>query len=659
MTPPARRFYILGTAGHIDHGKTSLVRALTGIDTDRLPEEKKRGITIDIGFARLDLGDVRLGIVDVPGHERFIKNMVAGASGVDIALLVVAADDSIMPQTREHLEILQLLGLRHGAVALTKADLVDEGWLELVREEVAEFVRGTFLEGAPIVVTSAATGRGLEELKEVLRRLCQQLEVDRPQEFFRMAIDRSFPVQGYGTVVTGSVWSGALRVGEEVEWLPAGRVLRVRSLQNHEESVEAVYRGQRAAVNLGGVHHTEIARGHEIATPGLLRPSQLLTVELRVLKSSPLPVRHRKRIRLHIGTAEVLVVVSLLDRAELRPGEVGLAQLYATEPVTATWGQPFVVRAESPLVTVGGGRVLQPVARRIQRRHLDRLERVEQLLSDDPRTRAEAAVWFYGWQPWTVMDLARDVGVSRDGAAKLMEALRQQGVLIELPVRQKRSLLVHREAVAGLERRILRRVEQLHESSPLPLFHPVPRVLAQLQGQFEEAVLLAVLERLLKSGELVGSEKAVARKGYIPRLTQAERRLKGTLEEAIRAGRFSPPESTALARELGVAHELVDRLLQLSAAEGRLVQVGEHLYVSPEVANELVAKVRAALERKPSGLTVAEIRDVLGTTRKYAVPYCEYLDSIGVTQRKGDLRVLPARGMCETGQGSPAETASG
>ncbi len=640
MSGEQRRYYILGTAGHIDHGKTSLVRAMTGIDTDRLPEEKKRGITIDIGFARLDLGDVRLGVVDVPGHERFIKNMVAGASGVDLVLLVVAADDSVMPQTREHLEILQLLGVRHGAIALTKIDLVDRDWLELVEEDVRSLVEGTFLADAPIVRTSAETGEGIEQLKETLRAVCHRVSRERRDEFFRMAVDRSFAVQGYGTVVTGSVWSGVLRVGEEVEWLPAQKRLRVRSLQNHEEPVEVVRRGQRAAVNLGGVHHTEIQRGHEIATPGLLRPSHLISVELRVLRSSPLPVKHRRRVRLHVGTAETIAVVSLLDANELRPGEVGLAQLFTSDPVAVSWGQPFVVRAESPLVTLGGGRILQPVARRISRRHTERLERLEMLRSADVTERADAALWFYRFDPWTPLDLARDTGASRSELDSVLGELRGRGILQELPLRQRRTVLVHRDVLAALQQRLLRAVEELHRSAPLRLYHPAHQVLSLVQGVAEEAVLQALLERLLKQGELVGSPSALARRGHTPKLTQAETRLKESLVQEITANRFTPPDLGALVRASGAKEETVRQLLELAAAEGALVAVSETIYLASTVAEQLRAAVREALERKPEGMTVAEIRDLLGVSRKYAVPYCEYLDRIGLTERRGDLRVL-------------------
>ncbi len=341
------RDLILGTAGHIDHGKTALVKALTGIDCDRLPEEKARGITIDIGFARLDLPPFHLGVVDVPGHERFIKNMLAGASGVDLALLVVAADDSVMPQTREHLEILRLLGLRHGVIALTKTDLVDDVTREVVEMEIRELVQGTFLADAPIVPTSAHTGAGLPELKAAIADACRRVEERGGREWFRLAIDRSFIVQGYGAVDTGSVTSGSLRVGDEVEWQPRGERVRVRSLQNHDQPVEEVRRGQRAAINLAGVRHEDVVRGQEVAAPGYLVPSRVLTVRLHCLGDMKRPIKHRLPVRFHVGTSEIMGVVALLDCDAIPPGQWGLAQVFLDEPATATWGQPFVVRESS------------------------------------------------------------------------------------------------------------------------------------------------------------------------------------------------------------------------------------------------------------------------------------------------------------------------
>src|SRR5947209_3664566 len=413
------RNLILGTAGHIDHGKTSLVKALTGIDCDRLPEEKARGITIDIGFATLDLGDFRLGIVDVPGHERFIKNMLAGATGIDLAVLVIAADDSIMPQTREHLEILRLLGLRHGVIALTKCDLVDETTLEVVELEIRDLVRGSFLENAPIVRTSAQTGKGLDELKEAIIAACQSAvgsgqsavpTADRPlptASWFRLPIDRSFIVQGHGTVVTGSVTSGSVRVGDELEWQPRGERVRVRSLQSHDRPVEEVHRGMRAALNLAGVHHEDVIRGQELAAPGYLVPSRVVTVRLHCLADARRPIKHRAPVRFHVGTAEIMGTVSLLDCDTIDPGGWGLAQLFLEEPATAAWGQPFVLRESSATQTLGGGQVLQPVARKVRRRHLEVLERVERLWIGDARDRALTVAWFGGFDGLTVADLVR------------------------------------------------------------------------------------------------------------------------------------------------------------------------------------------------------------------------------------------------------------
>src|SRR5579884_4060563 len=456
------RDLILGTAGHIDHGKTSLVKALTGIDCDRLPEEKKRGITIDIGFAALDLGDYRLGIVDVPGHERFIKNMLAGATGIDLAVLVVAADDSVMPQTREHLEILRLLGLRHGVIALTKCDLVDETTREVVELEIRELVHGTFLENAPLIMTSAHTGQGIPELKAAIAEACQHVEERQGQQWFRLAIDRSFIVQGHGTVVTGSVTSGSVRVGEEVEWLPRGQRVRIRSLQNHDQSVEEVHVGQRAAINLAGVHHEDVVRGQELATPGYLVPSRVMTVRLHCLADMKRPIKHRMPVRFHIGTAEIMGTVALLDADAIEPGQWGLAQVFLDEPAMGTWGQPFVIRESSATQTLGGGQVLQPVARKIRRRHLEMLERIERLWTGDVRERALTVAWFGAFAGFTVPDLVRGANLAPDEALALIDRLKTEGELVEVVVGPARRVLLHKDMVRELEERILGAVDRLH-----------------------------------------------------------------------------------------------------------------------------------------------------------------------------------------------------
>ncbi|HZY88362.1 MAG TPA: selenocysteine-specific translation elongation factor, partial [Gemmataceae bacterium] len=439
------RDLILGTAGHIDHGKTSLVKALTGIDCDRLPEEKARGITIDIGFASLELPPFRLGIVDVPGHERFVKNMLAGATGIDLALLVVAADDSVMPQTREHLEILRLLGLKHGVIALTKCDLVDATTREVVELEVRELVQGTFLETAPLIGTSAQTGAGIPELKAAIAEACQRVEERGGAQWFRLAIDRSFIVQGHGTVVTGSMTSGSVKVGDEVEWQPRGERVRVRSLQNHDRAVDEVHRGMRAAINLAGVRHEDVIRGQELATPGYLVPSRVMTVRLHCLAEMKRPIKHRMPVRFHLGTAEVMGAVSLLDCDSIEPGRWGLAQVFLEEPATGSWGQPFVVRESSATQTLGGGQVLQPAARKVRRRHLEMLERIERLWTGDARQRALTVAWFGSFGGFTAADLVRGANVGPDEAAGLIAKLQEEGELVEVVIGPARRVLLHKD----------------------------------------------------------------------------------------------------------------------------------------------------------------------------------------------------------------------
>jgi selenocysteine-specific elongation factor len=633
------RDLILGTAGHIDHGKTSLVKALTGIDCDRLPEEKARGITIDIGFAILELPPYRLGIVDVPGHERFIKNMLAGATGIDLALLVVAADDSVMPQTREHLEILGLLGLRHGVIALTKCDLVDATTRDVVELEIRELVQGTFLENAPLIATSAHTGQGIAELKAAIAQTCQHVEERRGQQWFRLAIDRSFIVQGHGTVVTGSVTSGSLRVGEEVEWLPRGQRVRVRSLQNHDRNVEEVHRGQRAAINLAGVHHDEVMRGQELATPGYLAPSRVMTVRLHCLADVKRPLKHRTPVRFHIGTAEIMGTIALLDADALAPGQWGLAQVFLEEPALGTWGQPFVIRESSATQTLGGGQVLQPVARKIRRRHLDMLERIERLWSGDARERALTVAWFGGFGGFTVPELVRGANIGPDEAEALVATLKEQGELVEVPISAARRLLLHKDMVRELEERILTVLDRLHEQFPLMSTHDRQKVQSQLDYVGDDALVQATVERLIASKKLVGDLRRIGRADFKPKLSANLRKLKDKLVAAYQAARFQPPEPSSFAGLAGGNAANLKDLFEVCIAEGHLVHIAEDIYLHGDVEAEMRRLVREKLT-EGKGLTVAEIRDMLGTTRKYAVPLCEYLDRVGVTRREGDVRVL-------------------
>jgi selenocysteine-specific elongation factor len=638
MDPPIRDF-VIGTAGHIDHGKTALVRALTGVDTDRLPAEKQRGITIDLGFASLQVGEYRLAMVDVPGHERFIRNMLAGASGLDLAMLIVAADDSVMPQTREHLEILRLLGLSGGLVVVTKCDLAEAAWLDMVEDDIRSLVRGTFLEGAAIVRTSATSGKGIDELKRALESLCARVQPAADAGIFRMSIDRSFTVAGHGTVVTGTVVSGSVAVGDELEWHPAGKPVRVRGLHRHDRPVERILRGSRAAINLVGVHHAEIRRGDVLAAPGYVEPSRILSVEVVGSADALQAMRHRARYKFHLGTAEVSGVLSLLQPDESEPGAPRIGQILLAEPVAAVYGQPFVLRAESPPATLGGGRILQPTARRYRRRDQTAIERMGRLRLPEPTDRVRAALSFLGFAPWTERRLSALIGLPAGELKSALDALADAEALVELPVGPRRTVRVLSDYAADLEDRVLRAVGRLHAARPRQTAIPRVHLAAELPDLSGDALVSGILERLKRQGRIVADARTIALPGHQAKLSQGERRLKQELADTIRAGGISPPEAAELAASAGPRGAVVPDLLALLRDEQSLAEINPGLYLDADVDAELRTKVRERLA-DGSTITMAELRDLLDTTRKYAVPIGEYLDRIGLTRREGDLRRL-------------------
>jgi selenocysteine-specific elongation factor len=631
---------ILGTAGHIDHGKTSLVRALSGVDTDRLPEERQRGITIELGFAALLVGPYRLGIVDVPGHERFVRNMLAGATGMDLALLVVAADDSVKPQTREHLEILRLLDLEAGIIAVTKCDLVEAEWIELVEEEIQSLVAGTFLAEAPVIRTSTATGEGLDRLCDALAEAAGRAAKSRRMAMiaspFRMAIDRSFTIPGHGTVVTGSVSSGRARIGEELMIEPGDVQVRVRGLQNHDRLVEEVHRGQRAAINLAGVHHDDIRRGQELATPGHLVPSRLLTASLSLLPSAPRPLKHRSRVRVHVGTAELLARVALLDRERLEPGQTAPAQLFLNDAAVTIWSQPLVIRSESPVVTIGGGHVLDPNATRLRKSDAAVLPLIEDLQAADPVRRASAALYFAALRPWRPHDLARTAGI--ENPAEVYQVLRERGEVREVVASPTRTIRVHRLVFEDLAKRIEAALRKMHEQHPLRATLDRKQLAARFR-YLDDALLTTVLEDLKKSGRVRLAGDGVALQGHGPTLSPGERRLRDELVTTFREAGIQSPGMDECRRRAPKNQQAVPQLIALAAAEGELVEIAPGYYLHREVDQRLQSLLRSELAAGV-GATLSRIREILETTRKYAVPYCEYLDRIGFTKREGDLRYL-------------------
>lgn len=640
-----RHQLILGTAGHIDHGKTALVRTLTGVDTDRLPQEKQRGITIDLGFAELDLGEYDLGVVDVPGHERFIRNMLAGAAGVDLAMLIIAADDSVMPQTREHLAILQLLNIKHGLIALTKTDLVDPDWTDLVEQDVRQLVQNTFLQDAPIVRTSATTGAGIEALKTTLRSLCASTAREPTGELFRLAVDRSFLVQGRGAVITGSVWRGSVHDGDEIAWLPSGQPVRVRGVQTHNRSVESASRGQRAAINLIGAHHQDIQRGHEIATPGYLKPHRTLTARLQVLPQSPWPIKHRQRLRLYLGAQEIMAVTALLDDDVIEPGQSGLVQFHCVQPATATNGQPFVIRSESPLVTIGGGRILQPIARRLTKKHPHDLKRL--LLLDDPddMKRAEAAIYFYAARDWTMLDLCRDANIEPSRAEALTAQFLKQKIVSAWAMSHQRTAHLHREVVEQLAGRIENTVEKMHQQAPLAANFAREQLTDRLRRLCEPMLLEKLIDHLIEQGKLIGGARTAALAGKAPKLTKAQQALLAQIKKHYQQANAAPPTLAELSKQFNAAEAALRPILELSVVEGELVHLDSGMYLHVEAEQALRKKLTEALSEN-DGLTTSEIRQQLNSTRKYVIPICEHFDRTGLTRRVGDKRVLVDAATC-------------
>jgi selenocysteine-specific elongation factor len=614
---------ILGTAGHIDHGKTTLVRRLTGAAGDRLPAEKLRGLTIDLGFSRLTLGRHAVGVVDVPGHERFVRNMLAGATGLDLALLVVAADDGPMPQTREHLAILGLLGVRHGVVALTKCDLVSAERCGAAAATVRELLAATGLAEAEVVPISAdGDVSGLLAALERAADRCGGKAAGRP---FRLAIDRAFTVAGHGTVVTGTVASGELRVGDEIHWHrgPVPERVRVRGLTVHGEPMLAVTAGQRAGVNVAGVELSAVCRGQELAAPGSLVPSRVLTCRLIALTGEV--IRHRLPVRLHLGTAEVMAEASVLDAERVEPGTPAVGQLFLADPVVAIWGQPLILRDPGAERTLGGGRVLDPSAVRLRRRHVEHVEQIARLDSPDTAVRADAAVWLAGFDGVSADDLGRRAGVWRPDPTPL--------------VRLDGRRLWHPTRVAAVERQVSAVLAVWHAEQPLVTAHDRGRLTAAIKG-VPQPVTQAVIDRMLAAGRLTGNARRVAAVEFAPTLSQNQRKLKDRIVAAHTAAGFSPPAPADFPG--GAA------LFPVAVAEGLLVPVGRDLYLTAEWEAELR---RVVVERLTAGpATMSELRQLLGTTRKYSLPFGEYLDGLGLTVRDGDFRRLrgvvhgPARG---------------
>jgi selenocysteine-specific elongation factor len=614
---------IVGTAGHIDHGKTALVKALTGIDADRLEEEKRRGITIDLGFAHLELTPaLRLGFVDVPGHERFVKNMLAGVGGIDLVLFVVAADESIKPQTREHFDICRLLGIRRGIVALTKSDLVDEDILGLVRLEVEEMVAGSFLEGAPMVPVSSVTGAGLDELRRELARAAAGVGEKNAAGYFRLPIDRVFSVKGFGTVATGTLISGSVGKEQEVEVYPAGRRLRVRGVQVHGSMAGRAVAGQRTAVNLADIEPAELARGDVLSEPGRFQPVKQIDCRLDLLASAK-PLKHRAPVHFHSGTAEIEAEVRLLEgTAAMRPGSTAYVRLILREAALLLPGDGFIIRMFSPVVTIGGGVVVDTGGRRY-RKGVDVRARLETLGAGDAAARIALLVREAGFGMGTAELVAR-TGMSKgDIAAAAAKAP-------VVAIGQPQPWYVDRAWMQKERERIVRAVREFHQRSPL--LPGVPR--QDLRGGapvFVLDALLAEAKEVVAEGELVRS------RGHKLVLKEDEEQARGKIERAFEEAGLAVPAVAEVLAKSGVEAARARSLLQILLREKRLARISEELVFHQAAIGEL----RELLGRhKGERFRVPEFKEWTGITRKYAIPLLEFLDREKITRREGDERVV-------------------
>jgi selenocysteine-specific elongation factor len=619
---------IIGTAGHIDHGKTALVRALTGVDTDRLKEEKERGISIDLGFAHLQLSDgVRLGFVDVPGHERFIKNMLAGVSGIDLVLFVIASDESIKPQTREHFDICMLLGIRKGIVVLTKADLAAADLLDLVRLETAELLRGSFLDDAPMVAVSAKTGAGLDELRAELAKIAASIPAKDASQYFRLPIDRGFAMRGFGTVVTGTLVSGLVRVGQEVELHPARKPVRVRGIQVHGDAVQEATAGQRTALNLAGVDVPELARGMVLAESGRFHATRSIDCVFHLLHSAK-PLKHRAPVHLHAGTAEVEAEIRRLKGTDaIAPGATEYVRLVLREPLLLLPGDRFIVRKFSPVITIGGGVVLDTAAPR--RAQLERL----QVLENAPLPARVALLARESRYGIGLPELVSRTGCLESDLRSAAASQTDSGAPLTV-LESPQFWLLDPEWIAG-------NLAALHEH--LKLFHRQNPLSAgaskeELRSRFLPGAPPWLLDALLAhSKTLVSDAQTIRLSSHKVALKGEEREATAKIENAFRSGGLATPAVGEVLANSGVDPARARTLLQLMLRDKRLVRVSEELVLHASALQTLHGLLA---QKKGIRFAVPEFKEWTGISRKYAIPLLEFLDRERVTKREGDSRVV-------------------
>lgn len=633
---------IIGTAGHIDHGKTTLVKALTGVDTDRLKEEKKRGISIELGFAPLRLpGGQLAGIVDVPGHERFIRQMLAGASGMDLVLLVISADEGVMPQTREHLDIIELLGVEQGIIVITKKDLVDDEWLLMVEDEIKEYVKNSVARDWPILPVSAVSGENVNELLELITQLTEKVTEKPALGKARLPIDRVFTMTGFGTIVTGTLWSGTIRINDVLEIVPLSKQVRVRSLQVHNQKVDEALAGQRVAVNLQGVEVTEIRRGYVLATPGYLTPSYRVNASLMLLQSAPRTLKNWARVRFHLGTDEAMGRVVLLDHDEMLPGERGYAQIVLEKPVAAVKNDRYVLRFYSPVTTIGGGVVLDPNPPKQKRFNEDVLK---QIAIQEEGTLKEVIQQELDRNPglaFTVEELARAASVDNEQALDILCELEEDRLATALHV-ENRNYYMSMEGLFRIGQRIKDILNEYHSRYPLRRGMPREEMRTKHFKDYNTKLFAAVLARLEEEHVVSTTATHVQLPGQEPEIKEKTRSAIKSVLQLLNTQPMSPPALKELQDAIAAFEENPAEVLAYLEEEGKIVKVAEGMYFSAEALQTAREKLEIYFAGNKE-LSLAQARDLWDSSRKYTLPLLEYFDRLRVTKRVGDNRVFIAR----------------
>jgi len=629
---------ILGTAGHIDHGKTSLIKAMTGTDTDRLKEEKLRGITIELGFASLDLpGSQHLGIVDVPGHEKFVKNMVAGATGIDMVMMVVAADEGIMPQTREHMEICSLLDIRHGLVAMTKIDMVDEEWIELVKDDIEQYMQGTFLENAPVVPVSSQTGEGISGLISTLDKLAADLPERPTTSLFRLPIDRVFSMKGFGTVITGTLISGKVKTGDPVMVYPTSITSKVRGIQVHNRTIEEATAGQRTAINFQGLDRSVVNRGQVLAAPQALKSSYMIDVQVKYLKSNSKDLKNRSRFRFHAGTSEILGNLILLDREVLAPGDATVAQIRLDTPVALVANDRFVLRSYSPVRTVGGGIILNPIPPKHKRMRPDVITGLNNLIESEPSATLSHHIRESGYNGLAYSDLRLVTGLKDkviDQALGLMLS-RKEVILMD----KDEKIYIHEDTAKNMRKKVLESLTQYHSTYPLKPGISKEELRSKFPSVKNPKLMTLMLNRMANDNELVLDEKIIHLAGHTVSLGVDQNTIRKKILTTYAATGLMPPYFRDLIKTLETNESTARDVLNLLVQDRKLIKVKEDLYFHAEVVEKLHQELVSFL-RDHEEITTAEFKDMTGASRKYVIPLFEYFDAQNITIRIGDIRKL-------------------